>query len=191
MSIETFSLAAAEHGLYLNRWAPLQAKEGELTLQKRKTATWKGVHGCTCSCHKERFLWPCNFFKLLKVWEGLLFQGFYNTDKYYFAKFVSNHLNSDVSSCHLDNCAPFAFLVLCVISGFSIWIKKRKRQMYVSSKFSGDIWWKRKRVLVQAVDLKCLFAFLWQLFITCIPSFWIWIMWGFFLWSWRWSSCFF
>ena len=115
----------------------------------------------------------------------------YERDKYYFAKFVYNHLNSDVSSCHLDNCSPFAFLVLCVISGFSIWIKKRKRQMYVSSKFSGDIWWKRKRVLVQAVDLKCLFAFLWQLFITCIPSFWIWIMWGFFLWSWRWSSCFF
>ena len=33
---------------------------------------------------------------------------------------VSECLNSEVSSCHLENCASFAFLVLYVISGFSV-----------------------------------------------------------------------
>ena len=52
---ETVSPAASEGGLYPNRWAPLkeqnrqlkqdiQATEDELTLYKRKAASWKDVH---------------------------------------------------------------------------------------------------------------------------------------------------
>ena len=55
MSGETVSPVAPEAGLYPNRWAPLkeqniqlkqdlQAKEEELTLYKRKAASWKRVH---------------------------------------------------------------------------------------------------------------------------------------------------
>ena len=60
-------------------------------------------------------------FSNLKRFESdSLFQGFHNRVKYDFAKFVSNFLNSKISSHYLDNRVSFVFLVLYVISGFSV-----------------------------------------------------------------------
>ena len=130
------SPAALEVDLYSNRWAPfkgknrqlkqdLHAKE-ELTLYKRKTASWKGVHvkkaETFAHAHstREDSSDSITFSNLKRFEGGTLFQSFYNRGKYDFAKFVSNCLNSEVSSDHLDKCASFAFLVLYVISGFSV-----------------------------------------------------------------------
>ena len=134
MSGETVSPVAPEAGLYPNRWAPLkeqniqlkqdlQAKEEELTLYKRKAASWKRVKKAkTAAAHahatRKDFSYSVSFSNLKRYEGGSIFQDFYNGVKYNFAKFVSNHLNSEFSSRHLDNCASFAFLVLYVISGF-------------------------------------------------------------------------
>ena len=136
MSGETVSPVAPEAGLYPNRWAPLkeqniqlkqdlQAKEEELTLYKRKAASWKRVHVKkvkTAAAHahatRKDFSDFVSFSDFKRYEGGSLFQDFYNGVKYNFAKFVSNHLNSEFSSRHLDNCASLAFLVLYVISGF-------------------------------------------------------------------------
>ena len=134
MSGETVSPVAPEAGLYPNRWAPLkeqniqlkqdlQAKEEELTLYKRKAASWKRVKKAkTAAAHahatRKDFCYSVSFSNLKRYEGGSIFQDFYNGVKYSFAKFVSNHLNSEFSSRHLDNCASFAFLVLYVISGF-------------------------------------------------------------------------
>ena len=134
MSGETVSPVAPEAGLYPNRWAPLkeqniqlkqdlQAKEEELTLYKRKAASWKRVKKAkTAAAHahatRKDFSYSVSFSNLKRYEGGSIFQDFYNGVKYSFAKFVSNHLNSEFSSRHLDNCASFAFLVLYVISGF-------------------------------------------------------------------------
>ena len=134
MSGETVSPVAPEAGLYPNRWAPLkeqniqlkqdlQAKEEELTLYKRKAASWKRVKKAkTAAAHahatRKDFSYSVSFSNLKRYEGGSIFQDFYNGVKYSFAKFVSNHLNSEFSSRHLDNCASFAFLVFYVISGF-------------------------------------------------------------------------
>ena len=134
MSGETVSPVTPEAGLYPNRWAPLkeqniqlkqdlQAKEEELTLYKRKAASWKRVKKAkTAAAHahatRKDFSYSVSFSNLKRYEGGSIFQDFYNGVKYSFAKFVSNHLNSEFSSRHLDNCASFAFLVLYVISGF-------------------------------------------------------------------------
>ena len=134
MSGETVSPVAPEAGLYPNRWAPLkeqniqlkqdlQAKEEELTLYKRKAASWKRVKKAkTAAAHahatRKDFSYSVSFSNLKRYEGGSIFQDFYNGVKYNFAKFVSNHLNSEFSSRHLDNCASLAFLVLYVISGF-------------------------------------------------------------------------
>ena len=134
MSGETVSPVAPEAGLYPNRWAPLkeqniqlkqdlQAKEEELTLYKRKAASWKRVKKAkTAAAHahatRKDFSYSVSFSNLKRYEGGSIFQDFYNGVKYSFAKFVSNHLNSEFSSRHLNNCASFAFLVFYVISGF-------------------------------------------------------------------------
>ena len=109
-------------------------------------------------------------FSDLKRYEGRsLFPGFHNRVKYDFAKFVSNCLNSEVSSCHLDNRASFAFLVLSLISGFSVLEKgktdehqlkillrhmgKEKSIFTCAARLPGFVFVKPLTV-VQAVDLK-------------------------------------
>ena len=127
---ETVSPAAPEADLYPNRQAPLkepnrqlkqdlQATEEELTLYKRKAASWKCVHvkkaktATHAHATKEDSSDSVTFSDLKRYEDGSLFQGFHNGVKYDFAEFVSNRLNSEVFSCHLDNraiCLP------CVLS---------------------------------------------------------------------------
>ena len=93
----------------------LQVTEEELTLYKRKTASWKGVHvkkaktATHAHATKEDSSDSVTFSDLKRCEGGSLFQGFHNGVKHDVAKFVSNSLNSEVSSYHLDNraiCLP-------------------------------------------------------------------------------------
>ena len=103
---------------------------------------------------------------------GSLFQSFHKGVKDDFVKFVSNHLNSEVSSLHLDNRASFAFLVLYVISVFSVldiekektdkgelkllWrhmMRKEKGIFTRAAELAGFVFVK-PLTIVQAVDLK-------------------------------------
>ena len=109
-------------------------------------------------------------FSDLKRYEGgSLFQGFHRRVNYDFAKFISNCLNLEVSSCHLDNRASFAFLVLYLISGFSVLekgkteehelkillrhMRKKKSIFTCVAKLAGFVFVKPLTV-VEAVDLK-------------------------------------
>ena len=112
-------------------------------------------------------------FSDLKRYEGgSLFQGFHNRVKYDFAKFLSNCLISEVSSHHLNNHASFAFLVLYLISGFSVFhiekgktderelkillrhmMRKEKSIFTGAAELAGFVFVKPLTV-VQAVDLK-------------------------------------
>ena len=67
------------------------------------------------------------FSDLKRYEDGSLFQGFHYGVKFDFAKFVSNHLNSEEESCHLDNRASFGFLVLYLISGFPVLDKEKEK----------------------------------------------------------------
>ena len=72
----------------------------------------------------------CSNLKRYKA--GSVFQGFHNKVKYDFAQFVSNRLNLEVSSSHLDSCASFA------VCFFSIWVLFHEHSRFTGQHGKGE-----------------------------------------------------
>ena len=116
---------------------------------------------------------------------GSIFEGLHNRSKFCFAKFNLSHLNPGFSPQPVQPCW---LTILLLLSGYSFsqviegnykmfeveilirhMVKKKKDVLKVGAELAGFIF--KPSTVVEAVNLKRLYVFLWQHFGECAPSF--------------------
>ena len=157
----------------------LALKEEQLSSYQKNAVTWKGatiknkkIVAARSHAAGEECSIPYSDMKKFEV--GLIFEGLHNGGKSSFAKFNLSCLNSEISPCHLDNRASFAFTILLLLSGYSFsqvieenykmfdieilikhMVKKQKYVFKVGAELAGFVFLKPFTAVV-AVNLKSL-----------------------------------